>query len=177
MVESTQVTVEPAAASDAPLISNLWELYAHDLSDVFSLELGSDARFGNPKLSLYWSEPDRRFPFLIRHGSHIAGFALVARMASVLDQSEVFDVAEFFVVRRHRRSGVGREAAFLLWDRFPGKWTVRVSIGNTGGCRFWAEAVARYSDDVVEELRPVNGREWRIYSFASAGPDQHRPLK
>ena len=177
MAESTQVTLDPAAASDAPLISNLWELYAHDLSDVFSLELGNDARFGNSKLPLYWSEPDRRFPFVIRHGGHIAGFALVARTASVLDQSQVFDVAEFFVVRRHRRNGVGREAAFLLWDRFPGKWTVRVSTGNTSGCRFWAEAIARYANDIVEELRSVNGREWRVYSFSSAGPEQHRPLK
>lgn len=168
MTESTQVTVDPATAREAPLISNLWELYAHDLSDVFSLELRSDARFGNPKLPLYWSEPDRRFPFLIRHGGHVAGFALVARTASVLDQSTVFDVAEFFVVRRHRRSGVGREAAFALWDRFPGTWTVRVSTGNTGGCRFWAQAVARYAGDFVEERRSVDGREWRVYSFASA---------
>lgn len=71
------VTLERATSADATLLANLLELYAHDLSDVFPMTLGPDGRFGYRRLPLYWSEPDKRFAFLIRRGGEVAGFALV----------------------------------------------------------------------------------------------------
>ena len=56
----------------AAVLSNLLELYSHDLSDVFALEPGVDGRFGYEKLPLYWSEPESRLPFLIRAGTRLA---------------------------------------------------------------------------------------------------------
>jgi hypothetical protein len=66
-VATSLVTLDSATPADAALLSNLLELYTHDLSAAFpSVELGPDGRFGYGKLPLYWTEPDRRFPFLIR---------------------------------------------------------------------------------------------------------------
>ena len=131
------VTLDPATLADAELLSNLLELYTHDLSAVFpNVQLGPDGRFGYDKLPRYWTEPDRRFPFLIRCDGRIAGFVLATRGSPVVADPDVLDVAEFFVLRQYRRSGVGREAAFLLWNRFPGMWTVRVSEGNSGAVSF-----------------------------------------
>ena len=103
-----EVVLESATLRDAAVLSNLLELYSHDLSDVFALEPGVDGRFGYEKLPLYWSEPESRFPFLIRAGTRLAGFALVTRGSPASDDCDAFDIAEFFVLRRHRRSGVGR---------------------------------------------------------------------
>ena len=47
----------------------------------------------------------------------------------------MLDVAEFFVLRRYRRSGVGRSAAFLIWKHFPGTWTVRRVRRESRGAR------------------------------------------
>src|SRR5215510_9920030 len=122
-----EVTLDLASPSDAVLFSNLLELYVHDMSEIFpNVEIGADGRFGYGKLPLYWSEPDRRFPFLLRCDGRIAGFALATRGSPATDDPDVFDVAEFFVARGYRRFGVGRRAARLLWNRFPGKWIVRV---------------------------------------------------
>lgn len=67
------VTLDAAAPNDVTLLGDLMELYIHDLSAVFpDVMLGPDGRFGYPKLPLYWSEPDRRFPFLIRCDSRVA---------------------------------------------------------------------------------------------------------
>lgn len=46
MNESCQVVVEAAVHRDATVIANLLELYSHDLSEAFSLELGTGGRFG-----------------------------------------------------------------------------------------------------------------------------------
>jgi len=43
------------------------------------------------QLPLYWSEPDRRFPFLVRCGHLLAGFAFVTRGSPVSDDSNVLD--------------------------------------------------------------------------------------
>lgn len=55
-------------------------------------------------------------------------------------------IAEFFVTHRYRRSGVGRRAAVLLWNRLPGKWLVRVSEGNTGAVPFWERVVGEFTE-------------------------------
>jgi predicted acetyltransferase len=169
MIGSCEVTVEPAMPSDTALLSNLLELYSHDLSDVFNLELGADGRFGYEKLPLYWSESERRFAFLIRAEARVAGFALVTRGSPASGDPDDFDVAEFFILRRYRRSGVGRRAAFLLWNRFAARWIVRVSEGNQNALLFWTNVIAEYtSGTAVEATRPGTAHAWRVFMFNSA---------
>ena len=173
MVDSQEIALDAATPRDAEVLSNLLELYTHDLSEIFPVELGADGRFGYAKLPLYWSEPERRFPFLIRCGGRVAGFALVTRGSPASDDPETFDIAEFFILRRHRRSGVGRRAAFLLWNRLGGSWTVRVSEANRGGRPFWASIIAEYTKGAVTETtRPGDPHAWRVFSFHSANRSQ-----
>src|SRR5215831_5575094 len=65
VIASHEVVLDIATTSDAALIGDLLELYTHDLSDVFPVQLGEDGRFGYQQLPLYWLEPERRYPFLI----------------------------------------------------------------------------------------------------------------
>lgn len=171
MTESRLVALEVTAPDTAPVLSNLLELYMHDLSAIFPIEIGGDGRFRYEKLSLYWSEPERRFAFLIRTGRQLAGFALVTRGSQATDGPEDLDVAEFFVLRSHRRAGVGRQAARLLWDRLRGQWVVRVSEANRTGLPFWRTTVAEYTRGAFSErTMPGNPDVWRVFTFESADP-------
>lgn len=166
-MSSEPVALALAVPSDAALLANLLELYIHDLSDVFAHpELGPDGRFGYPHLPLYFSEADRRFACVIRQGTRALGFALVTRGSPVVEDAGVYDVAEFFVVRRYRRSGVGRQAAMLLWRLFPGKWSVRVSEGNPRALAFWTQIVAEFAAGTASEsIRPGEPHAWRVFNF------------
>jgi predicted acetyltransferase len=182
MVLPLEVTLDVATPSDDALLSNLLELYMHDLSAAFpNVELGADGRFGYDKLRLYWSEPDRRFAFLIKCDGRVAGFVLATRGSPAAEDPDVLDVAEFFVIRRYRRSAVGRQAAFLLWNRLPGRWTVRVSEGNPSALLFWSDVIADVTDGaVIESTRDGNPNAWRVFSFQhelhhpAVAPDTHR---
>jgi predicted acetyltransferase len=168
------VTLEHATRDESVLLSNLLELYMHDLSAVFPIELGPDGRFGYARLPLYWSEPDKRYPFLIKCGGSVAGFALVTRGSPVTDDPTDLDVAEFFVLRRYRRSGVGRDAARALWDAIPGRWVVRVSEANHGALPFWFQVIEGYSSGAhTDTRRPGRPHGWRVFTFTSSpsGPD------
>jgi predicted acetyltransferase len=163
---SEPVAIEPATLADSPLLANLLELYIHDLSEVFSIDPGPDGRFGYPKLPLYWSEPEKRFAFLIRAGGKTVGFALVTLGSPATEDPDVLDVAEFFVNRRHRRSGCGRRAATLLFDRLPGRWIVRVSEGNRGAMSFWESVIRDYTrGQFTQSLREGSPHAWRDFSF------------
>lgn len=161
------VTLEPAASDAMPVLANLLELYQHDLSATFSVDVRSDGRFGYEFLPFYWSEPERRFPFLIRCDGKLAGFVLATVGSPVSADPDVHDVAEFFVLRRYRRAGVGRKAAFALWNRLPGRWIVRVFIENVAAVDFWSRIIADYAGAEVDVRRvEYKAREWRVFSFS-----------
>jgi predicted acetyltransferase len=165
--ETLAVSIELASEAERPLLANLLELYIHDLSEVFaSVQLGSDGRFGYPRLASYWSEPSARFPFLIRKRGKVVGFVLAQRGSPMSDDPEVFDVAEFFVLRGERRSGVGARAAALLWDRLPGPWIVRVSEANQSGLPFWTRVVQSYAGNAATQTRRHGEPHgWCVFAF------------
>lgn len=169
MQASRTICLERATPRAAPLLANLLELYMHDLSGVFPIVLGPDGRFGYDKLPLYWAQPDARHAFLIKRGADVAGFALVTVGSPASDDPSALDVAEFFVLRSHRRAGVGREAAVALWGALRGQWVVRVSEANRVGLRFWSETVRAYTAGAcAETTRAGNPHGWRVFTFASA---------
>jgi len=166
---SPTVTLDPAAPDDAPLLANLLELYVHDLSAAFQIDVGADGRFGYDKLPLYWSEPGRRFAFLIHCAGKLAGFAFATRGSPASDDPDAFDFAEFFVLRRYRRAGVGGVAATMLWDRFPERtWVVRVSMGNRDALPFWDRVVRSYTGGAYTAAeRPGQPHAWQIFTLRS----------
>ena len=147
-VQTAPVTLEPATRSDAPLLANLLELYVHDLSEDLP---GADRRRRALRLRAAAcgrsrSGASRSF----RAGRDVAGFSFVTRGSPATTTPRTLDVAEFFVLRGWRRSGVGRRAAPLLWDRLPGPWTVRVSTANRPGLPFWESVVRDYTGGAFE---------------------------
>lgn len=170
------VTLDVATRADALLLENLLHLYMHDLSDVFGIGPGDDGRFVYERLPLYWSEPERRFAFVVRADGRVAGFALATRGSPACDDPLALDVAEFFVLRRHRRNHVGTRAATLLWDRFPASpWVVRVAEANAGALPFWRAAIRAYAPGGHAETRqPETPHPWRVLRFTSRAAPARR---
>jgi predicted acetyltransferase len=165
---SDEVTLQLATAEDLPRLANLLELYIHDLSVLFAVDVGPDGRFGYPALERYVREPQARFAYLIRAGSQLAGFALAQRGSPMTDDPSDLDVAEFFVLRRHRRAGVGQRAARLLWERTRGHWIVRVAADNLPARAFWRATIAAYSGAPLSERQVERpGRDWQVLDFWS----------
>ena len=69
-----------------------------------------------------------------------------------------FDMAEFFVMRKYRRHGVGRQAALEIFRRFPGPWQVRQQRFNPEATAFWHKSIPyayeerETADEVIQEF-------------------------
>lgn len=169
MADESTVTLVPATHEDAERLGNLMQLYIHDLCAIFpQVELGADGRFGYPTLPAFLhGAPDQR-AFSIRVGSRLAGFVMVKRGSPFTEDPEVWDVAEFFVLRRFRGGGVGRDAAEAVWRLLPGRWMVRAINKNPDAVRFWRRVTASYTHgDAKEQARLANSQAWTVFSFIS----------
>jgi predicted acetyltransferase len=163
-----QIEVLAATTEQEPVLANLLELYAYDFSEFFDLKIGADGRFGYEPLPFCWTESNR-FPFLIRANGDLAGFVLVQQGSQVSDSAEIWDVAEFFVLRGYRRHGVGVRAAHAVWRMFTGRWEVRVADKNPAARAFWNHAVTLFTGGRAEStLTEVAGKGWHVFSFFSS---------
>ena len=64
-------------------------------------------------------------------------------------------MAEFFVLRKYRRGGVGTDAARAVFARFPGEWQTRQQFENTGAIAFWRRAIPVPFDETPNDEGPV----------------------
>jgi predicted acetyltransferase len=164
-----ETRVVAAELSDKEVLQNLFQLYAYDFSEVLPADVDATGRFKVPSLEAYWNEP-WRFRFLVWLDAHLAGFALVHQKSHLSGADDVWDMAEFFVLRRHRRTGVGTRAAHILFETHAGAWEVRQRAANIAATAFWRRAIAAYTaGSFTEEL--IDDERWKgpVQRFTSRG--------
>jgi len=171
----SKIEIVPASLEQKPVLANLLELYEHDFCEFVELEIGPDGRFGYRDLDIYWTEPARH-PLLVYVDTRLAGFALIDGLPRGSPDVMVWDVAEFFILRGYRRTGIGTEVAHQLWKRFPGRWQVRVIVSNRPAYRFWHHAIKSFAGREIGATRvKQGGRERHLFSFEST-PAAQQPV-
>jgi predicted acetyltransferase len=172
------LSFQPASSEERALLENLTQFYYYDFSEVLEMHVDEDGRYGNVDLSPYWVD-EWRHPFLLRVDKRVAGFALISARSKITGKGGVFDMTEFFVLRRFRRHGMGRAAAFAAFDHFAGPWEVRQREENPNATAFWRRAINEYAGGDYEETR-WSRPEWSeiVQTFSTASrtsgdPDRH----
>jgi predicted acetyltransferase len=173
--EGEKVDVVRAGPLQRALIAGLFQFYIYDFSEFqpaesADFELNAEARYEPyPYLDQYWVD-EACTPLLINVGERVVGFALInafAHSGGVVDHS----MAEFFVLRKYRRGGVGAHAVGEVLRRFPGRWEIAIAARNQPALSFWPRVVGGL--DCVRDLKTLqmDGPLWRgpILQFMSVG--------
>jgi predicted acetyltransferase len=149
-VSSTLVSIRDCRHSkkDRQWIRDVYGEYLDALSDLntglFSV-LGGD----NPhehEIFANWFSNDHSHPLVILKGSDAVGFALVTRprIPAAGEPPADYRMSEFFVRKDHRRAGIGRNAATLIFDRFAGDWELVEYERYPGAIEFWRRVLTAY---------------------------------
>jgi predicted acetyltransferase len=158
------VSLEPVPYEQKSLLRNLLELAQHDYSEFNGKAVGRDGLFGYRYLDHYWTE-EGRHALLVRADGEIAGFALVRPLPESEVPSSVTrelpagpgtptrSLAEFLVLRKFRRKGIGRRAVLAVLDALPGRWHVSQEPGNEVATRFWRSVLSEHVDGGFIETR------------------------
>ncbi|MES2212735.1 MAG: GNAT family N-acetyltransferase [Pseudomonadota bacterium] len=162
-----QIEVIKATIEQKPILANLLELYSYDFTEFCDFDIGNDGFYGYKWLPLYWTE-STRFPYIIYVDKKIAGLVLVQRGSPISDDTQIWDIAEFFVMKKYKRCGVGTAAALNIWKQFKGKWQVRVLKSNEIACSFWPRAIKQLTSSPPSGTElTINNEDWIVYSFES----------
>jgi len=165
-----------ATDDDYALIKNLVRYYIYDMSEYMKWDCNREGRWdGCEELSDYWEKADH-YPYLIRVDASVAGFALIRPFPNEPDRTEI---GEFFVARKFKGQGIGKESAFQLFDAYPGKWLVRVLENNSGAVQFWEKVIREYTlrsfNSSAEQYTDPHSGSWamKFYRFVS----RHQPWR
>jgi len=149
-----EIELCPVSLKEKALLERLMELYLYDFSEFDSADVDDQARYGYPYLERYWVDEGRK-PFLIRVNGVLAGFVLVVEHSFLGAAGHM--IAEFFVMRKFRRMGVGRAAAFGAFDLFRGHWEVSQVFQNFPAQEFWRKVIAEYTGGNFREVVMEDG--------------------
>ena len=87
----------------------------------------------------------------MRSDGKLAGFVLVHDRSRLSGTNGIRDMAEFFILRKYRRRGVGEMAARAIFDRLPGSWEIRERPSNVDAVAFWRRVIERYTYGAFRE--------------------------
>lgn len=162
------IQVISASLEKAPIIAQLYELYTYEMTDLADFDINDNGYFGYEELSLYW-EDSNRYPFLVLVNKKLAGFVLVQKGSPIEILSDIWDVAEFFIMRKYRKKGIGKFVMQQILRKFKGRWQVRVWDNNKTAHAFWDAVIEDFSrKQVIPERREYQGHDGLlVYKFDS----------
>lgn len=135
-----RVELKKAGPEDKTALRNLMQFYLYDFSEFLPMELDDDGLFKESLLDDYFVNPGKE-AFFVKAEDRLAGFVLVSREILLEENRGGRCIKEFFIVRKHRRRGIGKAAATRVFALYPGRWEVRVEKTNAPAKRFWDEAI------------------------------------
>lgn len=167
--------------SDYTLIQNLIRFYVYDMSEFTGWPCPENGLYGGVDDQPYYfgKTPDNRdalWPegwtgkgYKIIVGSEIAGFCLVRIFNG--ENYRLHDIGEFFIIRKFRNKGLGRQVAHAVFNMYPGKWQIRQLLENRPAQIFWRRVIASYTRDKFEDSikRLDNYGEMQVQEFTTPG--------
>lgn len=160
---------------DRQWIESIYSEYLDDLSQlntgIFPIMVEDVPR--DDEIFANWFNNEFSHPLLILKGNDAVGFALVTRpRIGSGGKSADYLLSEFFIRRPHRRVGIGREAATLIFNRFAGEWEIIEYNRNPTAIAFWRGVLTRYTRGQFQER--VRDGEVR-QRFRTPGTPQSTP--
>jgi predicted acetyltransferase len=140
--DSMLIETTLAGRDEQAILQRLMEFYLYDFSEFDGTDVDANGIYGYDYLDDYWSKP-QRYPLLVRVDHNLAGFVLVNDHAYHPPSNR--SIAEFFVMRKYRRRGVGRRVACTVFDQLPGHWEVRQLQENRVAQAFWRTVIDQYT--------------------------------
>ena len=157
--------IEEVKLENKSVLKNLTELYKYDFSEFDPEDVNEHGLYEYMYVDHYFTE-EGRFPFFIKVNGQYAGFALIRAIKE--NGRTYYSMSEFFVMKKYRKSGVGKQAAFQLFSKFAGEWEVSEIEENVPAQAFWRKVISLYTNNEYREIRKADW-DGPIQVFHSSG--------
>ncbi|SET71532.1 Predicted acetyltransferase [Oceanobacillus limi] len=167
------ITVTTIPYEDRSILSNLIQLYRYDSSEFDDHVVNRHGLYPYKYLDHQWTDDYRR-PFIVKVDGEIAGFVLLIldvpnEFTKLSSAEKTIVISDFFMMRKYRRKGIGKQVAFLLFQQFAGSfWEVKQTISNKPAYEFWNRIIREYTGSNYTEV-VIQNESWNgpIFVFQS----------
>jgi predicted acetyltransferase len=135
------------------IVSNLYQFYLYDFSEMVGFAVEDNGRYEESDLAGCWVEPYIH-TFLLKVDGEWAGLSIIfePHFSRYLGEYLAhYEMAEFFVMRKYRKRGVGRAFAKAMFDRYRGRWRVAELAANVYALKFWRQVIGEYTNGQFED--------------------------
>jgi len=154
-------TLHRASEEYKAVMQNLMQFYIYDFSEYIKYDVEDNGLFAPyPHLDDYWKETSNKFPYIIKKDDKYVGFVLVRFIET--QERMYFSIAEFFILKKYRRTGIGKAIAVMVFDLHKGLWEVFQKESNKPAQIFWKKVIEEYTKGQYRE-RSEDGK--RIQNF------------
>jgi len=137
-------------------IKNLLQFYIYDFSEWIDLDVESNGLFKPySNFENYWDESPNRWPYIIKDEEKLIGFVFVRFIET--GEAGYFSIAEFFILKKYRRKGIGKSISFDIFNLHKGRWEVFQKENNKPAQLFWNKIIDEYTKGKFREYID-NGR-------------------
>jgi predicted acetyltransferase len=152
----------PASSEYKEVINNLMQFYIYDFSEYVDRDVEEDGLFAvYPHLEGYWIERNK-YPYIVTSDGRYMGFVLVRFIES--SARHYYSMAEFFIMKKYRRRGIGKAVATQVFDLHRGQWEVYQRETNKPAQLFWLGVIDEYTNGAFKD-RLEDGR--RVFDFGN----------
>ncbi len=132
----------------------VWKIlqdYLQELSQFGRQKKNEKGEYPYQYFDSYW-EDNKRYPFFIMIDNEIAGFIFVNNHSVLSEDNNLHAIGEFYILPKFRKIGIGKEAAFQIFNQFSGKWEVSQLNGNLQAIEFWRKVINEFTKDRYKEI-------------------------
>ena len=129
---------------DKEILKNLLEKYDYEFSQYDGRDVNKLGLYDYQYLDYYWNEKNR-WAYFIEVDGKLSGFVMVNDYSEVEDRKTDFVIAEFFVMYKYRRLGIGKTVFFRLLDLHRGTWQLKRHPKNVPSVHFWNKVIDEYT--------------------------------
>ena len=153
------ILLKQVQIEDREILANLLEKYDYEFSQYDNRDVNKLGLYGYKYLDCYWLE-DKRQAYFIEADGNLAGFVMINEIAEAEDRKTDFSAAEFFVMYKYRRKGIGKQAFFMAADLHRGKWQLKRHPKNLVSVFFWDKVINEYTSGNYELIKEYPNTEY-----------------
>lgn len=153
------VNLKQVTSDKKEILRNLLEKYDYEFSQWDKRDVNELGLYGYQYLDYYWTQ-ENRWAYFVMVDNHLAGFVMVIDLPEVSDRETDFQMAEFFIMHKYRRSGIGKLTFFKILDKHKGKWQLKLHPANTASVYFWNNVIKEYTKGQFELIKAYPETEY-----------------
>jgi len=149
------IAILPISIDEKDILRNLMEKYEYDNSQYENTDVNDYGLYGYKFLDHYWTDKNR-YAYFIKVNNKLAGFIMIDDYKYYNEIEANHCIAEFFIMFKYKRMGVGRYVVKFITDKYKGKWQVGYNPNNNIGKLFWNKVIKEITNGKYEIIN--NGK-------------------